>query len=100
MTGAIQGVPEATRHGTRCKRPFPGCGPGSRCMEMQQYDGQKWIPPICVDDDKCIPVRAGIGMGGWNEDKYRCCNGYRERMSSYTGNVWAACYMPLLKMLS
>lgn len=64
----VQGLPGATRHGTRCRPPFPACGRGSLCMNRRGGN------PICVDNNRCIPsrVRTSIRNGS------RCCNNFRE----------------------
>lgn len=51
----------ASKHGERCKFPFPACGRGATCYRRQKPDGNM-LTPICVDDDKCAPsyVRLSI----------------------------------------
>jgi hypothetical protein len=81
-TGVYLQVHGATRHGTRCRSPFPACGRNSRCMLRRGHN------PICVDDDKCIPSRVITTK----EYRSECCNGYhRERYNAITGYTFFEC---------
>ena len=57
----------SSRHGRRCRPPFPNCGNNSRCMP--RTGGRN---PICVDNNKCIP--SGVVITG-SVRPGRCCNG-------------------------
>ena len=103
--GAYLQTQVASKHGERCKFPFPACGKGARCYRRQKPNGDM-LNPICVDDDKCAPSYVRLRNWYWyaqgppytqvREDpqvlrkQNRCCSG--ESWNSGFPNYFTTCF--------
>lgn len=88
--GAYLQTQVASKHGERCKFPFPACGKGARCYRRQKPNGKR-LNPICVDDDKCAPSYVyWYAQGPPELEQNRCCSG--ESWNSGFPNYFTTCF--------